>query len=65
MADLQTLKFYEIKAEDRPPFGKKMRKKIFARKIYRYLYLQVTQNEPIFFRFDITKQHRNNETDTK
>ena len=28
-------------------------------------YLPVTQNEPMFFRVDITKQHRNNETSPK
>ena len=44
-ADLPT--FYEIKAEDLPPFGRKTGR-FFARKIWRFFYLPVTQNEQIF-----------------
>ena len=45
ITDLPT--FYAIKAEDLPPFNKKMRK-IFVLGKYSDFYLPVTQNEPIF-----------------
>ena len=61
-SDLPT--FYEIKAEDLPPFGKQRGRFLFSENIGLFD-LPVTQNEPIFFCFDITKQHRYNETGTK
>ena len=45
MADLPT--FYEIKAEDLPPFGKKSGRFLCSKNIAIFD-LQVTQNEPIF-----------------
>ncbi len=62
VSDLPT--FYEIKVEDRPPFGKKRRRFLCSENIGLF-YLPVTQNDPIFFYFDITKQQRYNKTSTK
>ena len=53
-ADIPT--FEEIKPEDLPPFGKKHGRFLCSENIAIF-YLLVTQNEPIFSRFDITKQH--------
>ena len=61
VSDLPT--FYEIKV-DRPPFGKKRGRFLCSENIGLF-YLSVTQNEPIFFCFDITKQQRYNKTGTK
>ena len=56
--------FYEIKAEDLPPFGKKTRK-IFMLRKYNDIWSAVDTEWAYVFRFDITKQHRYNEADTK
>ena len=61
ISDLPT--FFEIKAEDLPPFGKKRARFLCSENIAIFD-LPVTQNKPIF-RFYITKPHRNNETGTK
>ena len=64
--DLPT--FFEIKAEDLPPFGKKTRKIFLLGKYSDIFYLPVTQNEPIFSRLtspnstEITKPILNNNT---
>ena len=45
-SDLPT--FYEIKAEDLPPFGKKRKRRFSCLENIGLFYLPVTQNEPIF-----------------
>ena len=56
--------FYEIKAEDLPPFGENPRKIFMLEKNSDILSAGDTE-WAYFFNFDITKQHRNNETATK
>ena len=56
--------FDEIKAQDLPPFDKKPQK-IFLLGKYSDILSAGDTERAYFVRFDITKQYRNNETDTK